>query len=352
MAELISWEVAARVGKSVAGYFPAAPGPEVRSLESDLRSIFPEAQEQVTLATGLEVPSEASPLVMSRADWVEANIKSFKGTLTPLLDRLSDKAPRWPLGSASAFVAGAQLGTILGWMSSKVLGQFDVILADANNETDLDKVYFVAPNIIAIEMKYGFNERQFRHWIALHELTHRAQFRGVDWMRTYFQDLVQDAISFANPDPAVLFEGLKKVYAEIREGRNPLSENGPLGIFATEEQLESLSKITGLMSLLEGHGDVIMNRAGAKEILESTRFAQVLSRRRNEQRGLSRLMSQLLGLEAKMKQYQEGEIFVEAVEQAGGMKLFNRVWDQPDNLPNSTEIRNPSLWIERLTAKG
>lgn len=351
MAELISWEVATRVGKSVADYFPTAPAPEVRSLESDLQSVFPEAQEQVTIATGLEVPPEASPLVMSRSEWVEANIKSFKTTLTPLLERLSEKAPRWPFAGASSFMAGAQLGTILGWMSSKVLGQFDVILADANNDMDLDRVYFVASNIIAVEMKYGFNERQFRHWIALHELTHRAQFRGVTWMREYFQDLVQEAISFANPDPAVLFEGFKKVYSEIREGRNPLSENGPLGLFASEEQLESLSKITGLMSLLEGHGDVIMNRAGADDILESKRFAQVLSQRRNEQKGLSRLMSQLLGLDAKMKQYQEGEAFVEEVERVGGMPLFNKVWVQPDNLPNLTEIRDPSLWIERLTTK-
>ena len=143
--------------------------------------------------------------------------------------------------------------------------------------------------------------------------------------------------------------GLKRVFEQIREGRNPLDDNGPIGIFATSEQLVSLNKITGLMSLLEGHGDIVMNRAGADDIVESNRFAAVLSQRRSSQRGISKLMSQLLGMDAKMRQYQEGEVFVERVEQAGGMELFNKVWENPENLPSAEEIRNPEKWIDRMT---
>lgn len=349
MSELISWDIATKVAKAVAGYFPEPPESEMMSLGKSLREIFDEAQQQVNQATGLVVPGQAEPLVMSRPQWVEANIKSFKQTLSPLLDKLSKKSSVGPLAPLSAGFAGMQLGTILGWMSSKVLGQFDVILTDATSELSLDQVYFVGPNIISVEMKYGFDETQFRHWISLHELTHRAQFNGVPWMRDYFKELVQESISFANPDPAVLLAGLKKIFEELRAGRNPLDENGPIGIFASEEQLVSLNKITGLMSLLEGHGDVVMNRAGADDIPESKRFASVLSQRRNSQKGISKLIAQLLGLDAKMRQYQQGEKFVEAVEKFGGSALFNKVWEDPANLPNGDEIRNPNLWIERMS---
>lgn len=349
MSELISWDVAAKVAKAVAGYFPQPPEAEMSALGDSIRGLFDEAQEQVNSATGLMVSGKAEPLVMSRPDWVEANIKSFRQTLNPLLENLSKKSPIGPLAPLSAAFAGMQLGTILGWMSSKVLGQFDVILTDATSELNLDQVYFVGPNIISVEMKYGFDETQFRHWISLHELTHRAQFNGVPWMRSYFKDLVQESISFANPDPATLLAGLKKIFEDIKEGRNPLNDNGPLGIFATEDQLVSLNKITGLMSLLEGHGDVVMNRAGAEDIPESKRFASVLSQRRNAQRGISKLMSQLLGMDAKMRQYQEGEHFVDTVEKLGGSELFNRVWEDPSNLPTGDEIRDPNLWIERIT---
>ncbi|MCL5077220.1 MAG: zinc-dependent metalloprotease [Actinobacteria bacterium] len=349
MTELISWEIASKVANAVSGYFPDPPKSEMSGLESDLNAVFPDAQAQVAKATGLVVPGNASPLVMSRPEWVEANLSSFRQTLAPLLENLSKKSNKWPLTGVSAAIAGAQLGTILGWMSSKVLGQFDVILADANSDLDVDQVYFVGPNIISVEMKYGFDQKQFRHWISLHELTHRAQFNGVSWMRDYFKGLVEESISFANPDPAALMAGLKRVFEQIREGRNPLDDNGPIGIFATSEQLVSLNKITGLMSLLEGHGDIVMNRAGADDIVESNRFAAVLSQRRSSQRGISKLMSQLLGMDAKMRQYQEGEVFVERVEQAGGMELFNKVWENPENLPSAEEIRNPEKWIDRMT---
>lgn len=351
MPDMISWDVASRVAKSVAGYFPEPPISEVEALESDLLSIFPDAESQVSDATGLSVPGSARPLVMSRSEWAQANILSFKATLEPVLDQLAQKLPRWRMSTVSAGVAGVQLGVILGWFSSKVLGQFDVILADAGTELDKDQVYFVAPNIISIEMKYGFDQKQFRHWIALHELTHRAQFNGVEWMRGYFRSLVQDSISFANPDPSAFLAALKRVFDEIREGRNPLDENGPIGIFASPEQMVTINRVTGLMSLLEGHGDVVMNRAGANDILESVRFAEVFARRRNSQRGVAKLISQLLGTEAKMRQYQEGAKFVEKVEEVGGPDLFRKVWEGPENLPDISEIREPMIWIDRLSSK-
>ncbi len=351
MPDVISWDVASRVAKNVAGYFPVPPRSEIHSLEADLISIFPEAQNEVAAATGLAVTGSAAPQVMSRAQWAEANITSFKSTLAPLLEQLSERLPRWRMSGASAGVAGVQLGAILGWLSSKVLGQFDVILADAGIDRDQDTVYFVAPNIISVEMKYGFDQQQFRHWIALHELTHRAQFNGVEWMRGYFKELLHDSISLANPDPRVFFDALKKAFESIREGRNPIAENGPIAVFATPEQMMILNRISGLMSLLEGHGDVIMNRAGASDILQSARFAEIFAERHNSQRGFAKLMSQLLGTEAKMRQYQEGERFVHRVEEFGGTDLFNKVWERPENLPDIADIREPDLWIERMTTK-
>lgn len=351
MPDVISWEIASRVAKSVAGYFPEPPRSEVEKLESDLLSVFSDAEAQVAAATGLTVSGSARPLVMTRSEWAQANILSFKATLAPVLDQLAERLPRWRISNVSAGMAGVQLGAILGWFSSKVLGQFDVILADASGNLDEGQVYFVAPNIIGIEMKYGFDQKQFRHWIALHELTHRAQFNGVPWMRDYFRSLVQESISLANPDPSAFLAAVRKVFDEIREGRNPLDENGPIGIFASPEQMVVLNKMTGLMSLLEGHGDVVMNRAGANDILESVRFSEVFAKRRSSQRGVAKLISQLLGTEAKMRQYQEGAKFVTTVEEAGGTELFQRVWERPENLPDIAEIREPALWIERLSAK-
>ena len=135
---------------------------------------------------------------------------------------------------------------------------------------------------------------------------------------------------------------------EIRAGRNPLDDNGALGLVATPEQLEGLHRIQALMSLLEGHGDVTMDRAGAADIPSAAHFSQVLRARRKQAHGVSRLLQQLIGIEAKLRQYEEGERFIAAVEERGGTALLDHAWRGPEWLPTLEEIRDPAAWIARV----
>jgi putative hydrolase len=140
---------------------------------------------------------------------------------------------------------------------------------------------------------------------------------------------------------------VKRVATEVRAGRNPAHDAGIVGMLVTPEQRLALSRISGMMSLLEGHGDVTMDRAGASEVPGAAHFSQVLHERRSNAKGLTRLMSKLLGLDAKMRQYAEGERFVESIEAAGGPELLARVWEGPEWLPTLEEIRTPSIWVAR-----
>jgi uncharacterized protein (DUF2342 family) len=62
------------------------------------------------------------------------------------------------------------------------------------------------------------------------------------------------------------------------------------------------------------------------------------------------MVQQLIGLEAKLSQYAQGEAFIARVERAGGDRLLARAWEEPDHLPSLIEIREPQLWIERMGA--
>ncbi|MGH9044763.1 MAG: zinc-dependent metalloprotease, partial [Acidimicrobiales bacterium] len=137
--------------------------------------------------------------------------------------------------------------------------------------------------------------------------------------------------------------------AEIRAGKNPLKEAGVVGLVATEEQMAAIQRIQALMSLLEGHGDVTMDRAAVDEVPQAAHFASVLKERREQAKGPARLLIQILGLEAKFRQYQEGENFVRAVEKIGGRTLFDQVWQGPEWLPSLAEIRDPKSWVERIS---
>ena len=105
-------------------------------------------------------------------------------------------------------ISAAELGTVLGWMSRRVLGQYDLLLAEDEDRDDQDLVYYVGPNILAIEKKL-FDPRQFRLWLALHELTHRSQFTGVPWLRPRFLDLVNQMLDEAEPDPDRIKQGFQ-----------------------------------------------------------------------------------------------------------------------------------------------
>ena len=100
------------------------------------------------------------------------------------------------------------MGAVLGWMSTRVLGQYDLLVLEDEDPDDQDIVYYVGPNIASLERRFEFPEREFRLWVALHEVTHRTQFTGVPWLRPHFlglvTSLVDDAdVALAKPAPSV-----------------------------------------------------------------------------------------------------------------------------------------------------
>jgi coenzyme F420 biosynthesis associated uncharacterized protein len=279
---------------------------------------------------------------------VHANVASFRRLLRPITEKLGPKMAASPIAPVGRAVAGAELGTLLGWMSTRVLGQYDLLLVEDTDPEDQDLVYYVGPNVLALEKRFGFPPREFRLWLALHEVTHRVQFTGVPWMRDYFRSLVEQTLSAVDPDPRRFVDALKRAVEEMRAGRNPLDEGGLIGLLASPEQQVAFQKVQGLMSLLEGHGDVTMDRAGADRIPSADRFSRVLRQRRQSVRGPAKVLQKLVGLEAKMRQYQQGEEFIEAVEAAGGPELLAKAWVGPDALPTASEIRDPDSWIRRV----
>ena len=357
MADLVDWDLAERIAIRSAGREPFADSYLADSLEPDFAELTTLAEELVTAETGLRsLAGPARAQVTDRAGWVRANIASFQRILGPVTDRLGKR-----VGGPSAVVmrsAGAlEVGLLLGWMSGRVLGQYDLLVAsepasDGSGATAPDAgdaVYYVGPNVLGIEKRFGFPPREFRLWLALHEVTHRAQFTGVPWMREHYLSLIEKMLASADIDPVMLLGALKRAVDEIRAGRSPLAEGGVAHLLASPEQRKILDQIGGLMSLLEGHGDITMNRAGIGHVPSAERFARVLQQRRTTANLVQRTMQRLLGLEAKLHQYQQGEDFITEIERIGdGKEALEPVWRGPTWLPTLAEIRDPQEWIDRV----
>lgn len=380
-SKAIDWAVAERVAIWSASRSSVLPSYRIGPMQADFDDLTSEAELLVTEATGWLSPAgPARARVASRSDWALANIASVRRLLAPTLRQVDerrsrrskdpenrsdlgelDEVARKPgnfarlfdskqlsqkIGGVAGGISGFQLGLLLGWMSTRVLGQYDLLITDDEDDAQ-DVVYYVGPNVFAMESRFGFPSRQFRLWLAIHEVTHRCQFTAVPWLRDHFVTLVDEGLSPIAADPSRMYSIIQRVVDELMAGRNPFSESGMIAMVTTPEQLSALHRIQALMSLLEGHGDVVMNRAGASSIPGAQRFSRVLQQRRQQVKGPAKLIQQVLGMEAKLRQYAEGEKFVETVMELAGEDLFARVWEGPQWLPSLDEIRNPEAWIAR-----
>lgn len=348
MSGSVDWDLALRVAGRISSKEPFSKSYHYASLGPDFERFTAQAEELVAAETGLvSLAGPATGRVTDRMGWVEANINSFQRLLRPFTDRLDDKMDS-PLGAATRKIAGAEVGALLGWMSTRVLGQYDLLVIEDEDPDDQDIVYYVGPNILGLEKRYGFPSDEFRLWIALHECTHRAQFTGVPWLREHFLSLVSKTLDAVDPDPNRMLESFKRIMTDVREGNATLDNGGLATLLASPEQRDLIEQISGMMSLLEGHGDITMDRAGGDLLPSSPRFSRVLRDRRSQSGGLTKLIQKLVGIEAKMAQYAQGERFVEMVEAAGGTDLLSAAWRAPEWLPTMEEIREPQEWIDRV----
>ena len=347
--EPVDWEFAETVSHRVAGHDPLGDSYHRRSLEQDFSDATAKAADLVADFTGLTPSVDvAAGRVVSRQEWATLNLRSFRTLLDPVTERLGERVGRSPAMRIGRRVAGAEAGALLGWFGRRVLGQYD--LFDGGADPDgVGSVYYVGPNVLALESRHGFPPRAFRLWIALHEVTHLVQFTGVPWMREYFLGLIDESLQALDPDPARLVRALGEVLEKLRAGKNPLDDGGLVSLLASPEQREILGRIQALMSLLEGHGNYVMDRLGADHVEGKDHMAAVLRERRNA-RGVSRQVQRAMGVELKLRQYSVGESFFDAVEEAAGTTALEALWAGPESLPTLSELGDARRWVERVGA--
>ncbi len=335
---LVDWDFAVTVGSRIAG-----PGPEVSASEAaaavvELREGADRSTPLVSEFTGLHTTAGTAPvLVVDRAGWVQANADGFSKILAPIVEKLMEKkgAPGAFAEAIGSRVTGAEVGLMLGFLGTKVLGQFDPFFAPHG------RLLLVAPNIVHVERELGVDPHDFRLWVCLHEETHRVQFTANPWLGEHLMtqmNAVADTI-----EPTALLEGLKRGAEAVRGGGASI-----LDLVSSPEQKEILDRVTGVMSLLEGHADVVMDGVGPSVIPSVEEIRTKFNQRRKGAGTLDRMLRKLLGLDAKMAQYRDGAIFVRHVVDKVGMEEFNAIWSGPEHLPSKAEISDPDAWVTRV----
>ncbi|GAB2787714.1 zinc-dependent metalloprotease [Streptomyces daliensis] len=377
--EMVDWNLAVATATRLVRPGPEVSRDEARDVVTELRRHAKASEEHVRGFTRLTPPGEAGDtpvLVVDRPGWVRANVAGFRELLSPLLGKMRERRASIPggsvLGTVGGKVTGVEVGMLLSFLSSRVLGQYETF-APASRELPAGpdgggRLLLVAPNIVHVERELEVDPHDFRLWVCLHEETHRTQFTAVPWLRDHLRGEIQSFLGETEMDPSTLLERLREAVQSLTgsrpegergegaEGGADDADEGTRGSFVelvqTPAQREILGRLTAVMSLLEGHADYVMDGVGPQVVPSVAEIREKFQQRRASGAGrLDQALRKLLGLDAKLRQYRDGERFVRAVCDEVGMDGFNRVWTSPNTLPTKAEIAKPADWIARVHRK-
>lgn len=336
MSDAVDWGLASVIGARLAPTGPTLPREDVYRAVQELGAFAHRAVPIVAEAAQLQVPADGRIRVVDRPTWIAANVSSMGRAIAPVLDLLDAKEPPALVRGIGERATAVELGAVLAWLSGKVLGQYDVFGEPA-------QLLLVAPTIVQVERSLGVIPEDFRLWVCLHEETHRVQFGAVPWLRDHLISLIAE---FAQVSDFSLGDLLRALARAVDALRRP--DGSVVEAVQTPEQRIVFARITAFMSLLEGHADVIMDAVGPQVVPSVAFIRERFTKRREQPSAADALARRALGLDAKLRQYSDGALFVRAVVEARGIAGFNAVWAGPHQLPSLAEIHDPTRWLDRV----
>jgi coenzyme F420 biosynthesis associated uncharacterized protein len=346
MALMIDWSLARQVARGVSGLQPAGdPAPFVR-----LDAVAAESERLVSAYTGLvpRAPLPASEAV-DRDGWIEANLRSLRGVLDPAVDRVGTRLGplAGPMGTAVGALLAVETGAVSGFLAGRVLGQYEFPVLEPAAKP---RLLFVAPNLAHAADTMEVDSDQLLRWVALHETTHAVQFGAVPWLREHLAAMVRELLGALEMDPGRLLK--LPDLSDLRGLVEQVRENGIAGLGIGSERRELLERAQAFMALLEGYAEHVMDAAGAELLPDLPALRAAMQRRRTERSGLLHVIEKLIGMDLKLRQYQQGKAFCDAVVALGGIGALNRAWGAPQALPSLAELDDALGWLARTERLG
>ena len=318
---------------------PKVSSDEAQAVAVELAELAARSQELVRAATGLSAGGDHLVVIADRATWIDSNIRALD-----VMTRGFETSASAPVRAVGSRMTAANIGAALGWLSGHVLGQYEAT-------EEQGRLLLVAPNLVRTEQAMAVDPVAFRLWVCLHEETHRVQFGAVPWLRSYFLDSVRVVLE---PRELSGMAGVRHIGTVLNHVFDVVRTDADLDLAVIaphEDQREAINRILALMTVLEGHADVIMDIAGAGYVDELDEIRERFEIRRDTARDHHRILRKLLGLDSKLRQYREGAAFIRAILDRGGMDAVNSLWESPLSLPTLMEISDPNAWWARVVRR-
>jgi coenzyme F420 biosynthesis associated uncharacterized protein len=341
---MVDWSLARQIARFAAGSTDTPPAD--LGLDARVR----EAQAHVIDYTGIE-PGEPlpAPEAVDRTQWADVNLDGIGALLEPVTERLDRRLGSagplaGPLRMATGATLAAEVGLMVGYMSQRVLGQYELSLLQAESRP---RLLFVAPNLEKAVADLHVDRDSFLDWIVFHELTHALQFAGAPWLREHLGGLLHEYLATVDVRIERGSAGGLPSLPDFQRLVDSFREGGLAALVQTREQKGILDRVQATMAVVEGYAEHVMDEVGERALPQYEGLREAMQRRRRSRSAPERLLQKLLGMEMKMRQYEEGKTFCDAVVAARDIEVLNRVWESPEALPDLAELRAPEAWLER-----
>jgi coenzyme F420 biosynthesis associated uncharacterized protein len=343
MQGVIDWKLATTVAEGIAGLKPA---PDAAKFEH-VAGPAEESARLVAEYTGLRAETLPHPEPVDRPLWIQSNLTSLRTVLEPVANKLGGNmgALSGVVGAAGGALLAVEVGAISGLLGQRVLGQYEFPILEPEAPA---RLLFVSPNLAQAAISLEADSDELLRWVALHEITHALQFGGVPWLRPYLAETVRDLLAALEVAPKRVLSmpdlsDLRGIVDKVREGDVATLIVGP-------ERRATLDRMQAFMAVLEGYAEHVMDAVGAQVLPDLPKLRGALDRRRRDRSGLLRIFEKLIGMDLKLRQYEQGKKFCDAVVKAGGIEALNRVWDGPEQMPTIGELDDPDGWLRRTTS--
>ena len=352
---LVDWGTVERVAIRRADKAPGKLSAlELRAADGAYREAMARVVPRLGEALGTPLPGVVErATVVDRAGWIRANVGTFRALISRMEGELLDQVvpeggglTRATMALANRWVTSQQLGYLLGFMGTRVLGQYDLAMLSA--EAEDGRLLFVEENVRATAHALSIPVAPFRTWIALHETTHAFEFEAHPWLRPYLAERLERQLSLFSGNATSLGRDTLRAIGRALRGESG-GEHWMESIMG-DEQKRLFRETQAVMSLLEGFSDYVMDEVGRGLVEGVETISARFHERRQRRSGFERAVLKLTGMDLKLEQYAKGEQFVRAVAEAKGRPALARIWDGPATLPTPDEIAEPNRWIARVLA--
>jgi putative hydrolase len=351
----INVTMATQVGLAVAtrGVTEASIPVEVgRSFAEGVRS----SEVMLTGYTRLPLEEPMSTETVTRGWWVSSTLDSCRWLLERLAVRFTGELGEMGGGTASnsnplalalgqfgPLLLGLQTGQLIGQLATEALSRY-YLPVPRNDDAHL---FFVVPNVDEVTADYGFEPERFRRWLSLQEAARHLIVSAVPWLEPYWRNLLVGLVDTIEVDMGDLERTLMELQSK---GMEALEEGGEVGLpmVQTEAHDRALRRVRAFLALFEGYATHAAGAVAPEVVGDTARIDEGMSRLRASPSEGESMLASLLGISLDRALQTSGATFCAAVVKLRGLPSLNRVWDAPDNLPTSDEVKDPFAWMDRV----